>query len=287
MIDKRRRSGERLRDVAGIQRALEAVGSAQNITLTALAKNRRVLFVEGLDDFRLFRRFARRLGMLELSSGVGITPLESGGFGSWERITILAAGVAEALGAPLTIGAVYDRDYFCDEHIAEVLENLGASLTLACVLDRKEIENYLLVPAALDRAILRLLNARRERGTEKVDMEVDSETLLEDITKPMKEDILSQLMARRHDYFQHSGQDKSRLYKDVLGSFDTRWRALETRIAMVPGKEVLRRFRENVQNRHGVTLTDARIAESLNQEDIPADMRRLFGSLEIFRTTVR
>ena len=85
MIDKGRRRGQRLKDVAGIQRALKAVGSSQNITLTALAKSRRVLFVEGLDDFRLLRRFARRLGMQELSTGTGITPLELRG------IWILAA----------------------------------------------------------------------------------------------------------------------------------------------------------------------------------------------------
>ena len=52
MIDKRKQRSERLKNVGGIQRALEAVGSCQNITLTSLAKNRRVLFVEGVDDFR-------------------------------------------------------------------------------------------------------------------------------------------------------------------------------------------------------------------------------------------
>jgi hypothetical protein len=78
MTDKRRRTGERLKNVAGVQRALHSVGSSQNITLTALAKSRRVLFVEGLDDFRLLRRFARKVGMQELSAGIGITSLESG-----------------------------------------------------------------------------------------------------------------------------------------------------------------------------------------------------------------
>src|SRR5690606_6194448 len=62
IIDKRRRTGERLKNIAGVQRALNAVGSSQNISLAALARSRRVLFVEGLDDFRLLRRFARELG---------------------------------------------------------------------------------------------------------------------------------------------------------------------------------------------------------------------------------
>lgn len=283
MIDKRRRTGDRLKNVAGVQRALNAVGSSQNITLTALARSRRVLFVEGLDDFRLLRRFARKLGMQELSSGIGITPLESGGFSSWERITILASGIAEALGAPLMIGAVYDRDYFCDEHIADVLQSLNTNLKLACVLDRKEIENYLLVPAALDRAIVRTQNARRERGAKK-QITVDSAGVLDEITRPLKDDVLAQLMARRHDYLNHTGQDKSRLYKDVLGVFESRWANLNSRIALVSGKEVLGHLRERVQDICDVTLTDARIAEALSREDIPADMQKLLHSLENFRT---
>jgi energy-coupling factor transporter ATP-binding protein EcfA2 len=167
MVDKRRRSGERLKNIAGVQRALESVGSAQNITLTALAKNRRVLFVEGLDDFRLLRRFARKLGLQELSSGTGITPLRSGGFGSWQEIAAFAARIGEALGAPLKIGAVYDRDYYCDEQIRDVVTSLDANLSVSAILERKEIENYLLVPAALDRAITRSEDLRRDRGLDR------------------------------------------------------------------------------------------------------------------------
>lgn len=283
MIDKRRQAGERLKSVSGVQRALEAVGSSQNITLTALARSRRVLFVEGLDDFRLIRRFARKLGMQELSAGIAITALESGGFSSWERITTLASGIADALGSPLMISAIYDRDYYCDEHIAEVLQSLKNSLKIAWVLDRKEIENYLLIPDALNRAIVRTLNARREHGTAKT-VNVDSTALLDDITRPMRDDVLSQLMARRHDYLNKTGQDKSRLYKDVLHTFDHRWRELSTRIALIPGKEVLGIFRQRIQELCGVTLTDARIAESINRDEIPADMRGLLEMLESFRT---
>ena len=280
LIDKRRRSGERLKNVAGVQRALEAVGSSQNITLAALAKSRRVLFVEGLDDFRLLRRFARKLGMQELSSGTGITALESGLRIVAADSRLLASGIAEALGAPITIGAIYDRDYFCDEQIADVLQRLGTSLKLACVLERKEIENYLLVPAALDRAVVRMLSTRREHRAEKIDVMVNSAAILDEITRPLKDDVLSQLMARRHDYFHQTGQDKSRVYKDTLSTFERRWSNLDARIALVPGKLVLGLFRRRIPSLGAVALTDARIAEAMSKDDIPSDIRSLLGSLE-------
>ena len=77
-VDKLRRAGERTKDTSGIQKSLEAIGSNQNIILSALARNRRVLFVEGDNDFNLICRFARKLGLIELGAGLGITPLLSG-----------------------------------------------------------------------------------------------------------------------------------------------------------------------------------------------------------------
>ena len=176
---------------------------------------------------------------------------------------------------------MYDRDYYCDEQIADVVASLEANLSLARVLDRKEIENYLLIPAALDRAIARTMNF----GAEKQAVRLEAATLLEEITRPMKDDTLSQLMARRHDYLQHKGQDKSQLYKEVLGVFERRWSSLNTRLTLISGKELLRLFRERVQELCGVTLTDARIVESLNREDIPDDMRLLLTALDSFLTT--
>ena len=89
VIDKAQHAASRLTDVSGVQKALDAIGSIQNITLTARARNRRVVFVEGDDDFRLLRRFARKLGFEELGAGMGLTSLESGGFGSWQRVMTL------------------------------------------------------------------------------------------------------------------------------------------------------------------------------------------------------
>ena len=154
------------------------------------------------------------------------------------------------------------------------------------MLERKEIENYLLVPAALDRAVVRMLSTRREHRAEKIDVMVNSAAILDEITRPLKDDVLSQLMARRHDYFHQTGQDKSRVYKGTLSTFERRWSNLDARIALVPGKLVLGLFRHRIQDLLGVTLTDARIAEAMSKDDIPSDIRSLLGSLESFRTAL-
>jgi hypothetical protein len=176
LIDKHKHSAERLKDVAGVQRAMDSVGSVQNITLTALARNRRVLFLEGDDDFRLLRRFARRLGFDELAAGFGITSLESGGFGSWQRITTLADGIGQALGTPLMIGAVYDRDYFCRKRsLPSLKRSRGISDLLMCISAKRSRTTFLCptrsiaplpeqLPTALRALALPLATYQRQQG---------------------------------------------------------------------------------------------------------------------------
>ena len=71
VVDKSRRSGRRLQDVAGVQEAMDNLGSIQNISLTELAQSRRILFVEGMNDYRIIRRFAKLMGLSELAVGSG------------------------------------------------------------------------------------------------------------------------------------------------------------------------------------------------------------------------
>jgi energy-coupling factor transporter ATP-binding protein EcfA2 len=223
LVEKRKRSGERLKDISGIQRALDAVGSAQNITLTALARSRRILFVEGDNDFRVLRRFARKLGMRELSAGVDITPLESGGFGSWERVTTLASGIADVLGSSLIIAAIYDRDYFCQEQLDGMLEMLSKHLKLAHIHQRKEIENYLLIPAALDRAV-GLATSQRTSGDSRSSLQaLDAAALLREITDPLKDSVWSQVLARRWEHIRSGGRDLADVSRETMTRFGVVW----------------------------------------------------------------
>lgn len=282
LIDKKRRSGERLKDVSSVQRSLDLVGSSQNITLTALARSRRVLFVEGDMDFKIIRRFARKIGMHELSAGIGLTSINSEGFSSWERITTLAAGISEVLGSPLMIAAIYDRDYYCNEAIAAVEEALSKHLKFAHFHQRKEIENYLLLPSTLQRAISRARAARASTNPEKKD-EFDVFKVLYEITEPLKGKVQSQITARRWDHLKSSGKDLADISAETLASFEPKWSKLETRLEIVPGKDVLAQFRTRLQQEAGLTLTDTLIIETVRKEEIPVDLLGLLEKLDSYR----
>ena len=245
-----------------------------------------MLFVEGDDDFRLLRRFARRLGLQELAAGSGIIALPSGGFGSWQRVTTLAAGIADALGTSLLIAAVYDRDYFGLEEITAVVAELSKHLKLAHVHERKEIESYLLIPNVLERALRRAADERAARRGCPTPTIPSIVALLNDITEPMRAYVMSQIVAKRAVYLRSSGHDFASIHQNTLIWFEEIWANLDRRLAIVPGKEVLRLLKSHLQETFGVSLTDARIIDAMHRDDLPSDLQKLLQGLDTFRTSV-
>src|SRR5205807_6503747 len=97
LVDKRRQSAQRVGSAEGVQSALRSLGSIQNLTLTQLARSRRVLFVEG-EDFKLLRAFARRLGLHQLAGGLGFATIACGGFPVPGDLQQKSEGMRMALG---------------------------------------------------------------------------------------------------------------------------------------------------------------------------------------------
>ena len=287
LVDKSRQSASRLRDVEGVQHALDSIGSIQNLTLTELARNRRMLFVEGLYDYKIVRRFAKILGFAELAAGSGVTAVESGGFDSWSRIQALAWGFRNTLKAELGIAAVFDRDYRCEEELRELRERLEGEISFAHFHDRKEIENYLLSPEILDRALKKALEERTRRTGEPSRDGLDISDTLESITQELESECSGQYIGKYCTYLKSTGRDQATLATEAVRIFNNKWSRMESRLGIVPGKKVLRAVRDRLRESHGITLTDWRIVDCYKREEVPEDLARLIRQLDEFRSDGR
>ena len=284
VVDKKKNSASRLKDINQIQTALDNIGSVHNVKLTHLARTGRLLYIEGSNDGKILRRFARKLGLVELASGNDITMIESEGFSSWKKIEASAWAFEKALQGQFRIGAVFDRDYFSNEEIEIVLQKLSIRFPAVYIHDRKEIENYMLVPGPLNRAIQKTIRERnRKMGIDNSgDFDVVQELI--SISDENKSDIMSQLIGKRSDFIRTTGKDTSTVTREVLDSVEDRWANLESRLALVPGKKVLRRLREKLKTHYSINLTDIRIIDEFRTDEIPADLVRLLRNLDTFRT---
>jgi hypothetical protein len=150
LVNKRRRTGHRIRDPSELRNVFAALGSNLNPLLTQLAKTRRALFVEG-DDFQILSRFARKLGLTNIAnrSDFGVVPVK--GFNP-ERIRSLKIGMEITLGGEILGAALMDKDYRSDGERASITSKCETFCNYVAIHTCKEIENFLLVPAAMDRA---------------------------------------------------------------------------------------------------------------------------------------
>ena len=283
LIDKSKRSAERLKDVEGVQKAMESVGSLQNITLTQLARTKKVLFVEGANDYRIFRRFAKRMGLAKLASGTELTQIESGGFSSWPKVQALSWGLDKALGTNLLIGAIYDRDFWCDEEVSSIKNELDKHLALSHIHSRKETENYLLVPSVLERVLLRAINDREQRTGVKIKITEDISSILDRLTQPIKSGLQGQYLAKRTEFLRHLGKDPATINAETIELFEQKWIELQSRMCLVPGKMILKGLRTEIDALYHVNLTDIKIIDEFKIEEIPTNLQELIGKLEYFR----
>ena len=286
LVNKSLRSARRLQDIEGVQQAIDGIGSIQNVTLTELARYRRILFVEGSNDFKIIRRFAKLLGHEELAAGNGLTALESGGFESWSKVQALAWGFEKTLKTDLKIATIYDPDYRCNEESDQIKEQLEHDIELAHLHRRKEIENYLLSPNVLERALKREIEERFRRRGETPKLNFDIHEILELLTRDLKTDCSSQYIDQYCSFFKASGKDNTTLISEALGNFEDKWSELESRLEIVPGKTVLKALRERIQKDHRVTLTDFRIIDAYTKAEVPQDLVRLICQLDEYRNKI-
>lgn len=283
LVHKGKQSAQRLRDVEEVQLALASIGSAQNITLTHLARTKKIVFVEGDNDFKTLRRFAKVLGFDELSTGNGITPFESGGVSSWQKIKSFAWGVRQTVDKSIKILAIYNRDCYCDEQMLEIESELKKELVDAQILFRKEMENYLLDIDVLQRVFERQLEAKSKRAGISIVAAKGIEKYLVEITDSVRLDAKSQYVAKKLEFRKRSGRHMITASEQASREFEESWGDIRKRMSIVPGKQVLRSLRDAVQKDLGVNITDIQIIEGYRESEIPADMKSLIARLDVFR----
>jgi hypothetical protein len=151
------------------------------------------------DDHRLLRRLAARLGLRNFCESIDITIVPIGGFGQRQKIEHAAWTFEKVLKSEIAIAAILDRDYRCAEEIEEITRDARTTVPHFHILERKEIENYLLAPRAIARAIADRLADCEGHYTEVTSENV--EELITEITNEMKSGVLSQAISNRMRYF--------------------------------------------------------------------------------------
>ncbi len=294
LIDKNRSSARRIKDPTQLNEVFTNLGSNLNPILTQLAKTRRAVFVEG-EDFQVFAKYARRIGYDDLANRRSFAVIPVGG-SSLDRIRSLKRGIEIALGEEIKAAVILDRDFRSDAECDRAKSRCREFCELSIVHTCKEVENFLLVPAAIERAAHARLQDRARHGSAVADsaLNVGSEAVeyvgwcanvLEDFAEDRRSHVMSQHLASRRRFARlaASGEDEATTGRAAIDEFFADWaKSPERRLELIPGKEALAAVNRHLQEHHQISVTITGIVSAIKNNEIPKEVRELLDALAKF-----
>lgn len=282
LVNKGRRTARRIRDPSQLEEVFKILGSNINPILTQLAKTRRVLFVEG-KDFQILGKFARKLGRSAVGNRTDFAVVPIEGFNP-ERIRNLKLGMETTLGGKILVAAILDRDYRSDLECDSVTQACRQFCDYVSILKRKEIENFLLLPSAIDRAAEQKIADRVRRSGLEQQYQSEAATLLGSYADVMKSQVVSQYLTsrRRFERINSPTLDESTVSKRAIEDFERVWADPELRLNVIPGKEAISEINKHFQQHYKVTVTATSIVDAMRTGEVPSEMSALVQMLSDF-----
>lgn len=282
LVNKKRSSASRIKNPAQLDDVFKALGSNLNPILTQLAKTRRVVFVEG-KDFQIISKFARRLGNGKVASRSDFAVVPIDGFNP-ERARSLKAGIELTLGVKVAAAVIFDRDYRSDKECASIAEECKKFCSFVVFHHCKEIENFLLVPSAMDRAAERRLADQARRGGKTMEFESCAEAVLLTFARENRDYVTAQYLSLRRRYervFSPTVSEET-IAESMLSELGKVWSSAAETLAIVSGKDAVSAVNIELQKRFGVNITPTAIIDAMSADEVPDKMKELISDIGVF-----
>jgi hypothetical protein len=158
--------------------------------------------------------------------------------------------------------------------------------SLVAIHHCKEIENFVLVPSAIDRAAERKIidQARRSGKAGKVVFAPFAEAFLDDYAQRKKSYVQAQYLAFRRSFErqQSSNIHEATFTEAIINEFELMWKAKPTRLTIIPGKEALGAVNTHLQDVFDVNITPTSIVDAMTVDEVPKEMKLLLADLGAF-----
>ena len=213
---------------------------------------------------RLLRRLASTVGADHFANEIDVAVVPLRGFDNWYRIEPFVWLTNDLLERSVRVRAILDRDYRPDSacrSLVRRLKNVGVS---AHVWRKKELESYLLVPAAM---------ARRSGADESwIEAELDG------LAASLENEVFARFSYERQRLAQHDHRVQA--LQEAKAEFDAAWQSHDERLAMSPPKEILSALNKKLQSGGWKTLSFEALAKTLTSEEVPTEVSTLLERIE-------
>lgn len=267
-VDATRRRSRRARTLADAQQAVALVGGIHNLQLQRLWSAKRVLFVEG-KDLEILKRLHRVLYPRAPVALDANPNMATGGWSGWSIVPVVARFLREAAEQELPIYCILDSDYHWPEQIEARVEEAKAAGVELEIWKVKELENHLLVPVTVHRA---LTNQAAKVELEEVIAQMDAlaETLRKVVIRGFA-DTDRELHPRHQP---STSLERAEVHVDAL------WTDLQAKLRKVPGKRYGQQLSRWAQDTFDVSLGPSVLAREMRKEELAPQLSETLRAIE-------
>ncbi|HVZ18411.1 MAG TPA: AAA family ATPase, partial [Terriglobales bacterium] len=260
VVDRDQPVSRRASSLPAVQSILANLGSSHNVHLFRLWSARRFLQVEG-DDIPILQGFQNILFPETSAPLAGIPHASFGGWGGWRYALGSSKTLANAAGAAIMTYCILDADYHSLGQIRDVYREFAKHGVQIHVWLRKELENYLLEPKSLARAI----ESRAPRRVASPTAE-EIQGQLEEFAKELQEEAFD---AYAQELYNHDRSLGTSGANKAARAWMERRRDQVGLIGNVSGKALLQRFFDWAKKEFGASLNALSVAASFDRSTIP------------------
>ena len=266
-VDKKSRRMQYANNYRAVQDIISNLGSEHNLSLIRIGNAKKCVFVEG-NDIATLKKFQ---DILFPHHQYSIDQLPTVSLGGWSRFN-------EALGAArlfyeetqgeIKTFCILDRDYHTDEEVQKLYELSTENHLELHVWRKKEIENYILVPAAIARVAGITLE-----GPEYSEFEHDLFIELDKLAAKTRGSIIDQYC------LQDRSKNPSYYIPAAEAWFNRNWDSLEGRLSIACGKDIISLINSWIKTEFKRSSSRSRILSALKPRDIPDEMKQVIETL--------
>lgn len=278
LVSSKKTTGQRINSEKGFSRLFKYLGSSENTEFARLARAKRIVFFEGKDK-RILKKFANKIGAGSTLVNPDTVYQQAGGFTQWTRVKEVNWTLSEIFDMDVKIGALFDRDYRCNEEVKEFQSDMNSSGIHCTVLKRKEIENYALEFSALKRIIVK---KARQRGTVVTDKRA-GEIILE-LSESQRLHVQSLTISLSTSYIEQieKAKDSSTIHKEQLIKFENNWADITKRLKMLGGKDFISQLSAYMSREYKCSITVFQIIDEMKSSEVSEDLASYLTNLDRF-----
>jgi energy-coupling factor transporter ATP-binding protein EcfA2 len=271
IVDKDRQQAKFATDMPELQRIINGIGGVHNLQLARFANAHKCLFVEG-DDLVLLKKLHNTLFPDSQHPIDAVANISIGGWSGWKSV-IGSSWLVEQTGVEVSTYCLLDSDYHLEEEVGGRVQEADNNQIRLHIWKRKELENYLLVPDAVQRLIVKFSSKKKNLpGAQQV-----REAMIR-IAEAMKQEVIDSFaqefrLAQPRLAVQNWNESARKLVERSWGSF-------AGKISLVGGKSMLAELNKWSQAEFAASFTNARLAAELLREEIDGEVVQFLQAFE-------